>query len=219
MNDDLNSRLEAIDADCERAAKAELDSLFETAPSSGTTSRGPSPQAAEAIWLRLIGQKEQEFIQEIRTAKQKRASGSSMGATGETKSVEETINDLLADERYLSRLREFYAQVAGEAVPETSQAQAKRLDLIDTTYRAGVENALRRARESVLVELNLNRGSKEDDASFLSQWKQYSTLSPWRSIWTIVLLSLTSYLIAFIIASEAFRALLERFGWSTGTGM
>jgi hypothetical protein len=218
MNDDLNSRLKAIDADCERAAKAELDSLFETTPSSGAASRGPSPQAAEAIWLRLIGRKEQEFIQEIRIAKQK-TSGNSMGAGGEAKSVEETINDLLADERYLSRMREFYAQVAGEAVPETSQAQAKRLDLIDTTYRAGVENALRRARESILVELNLNRASKEDDAAFLSQWKQYSTLSPWRAIWTIVLLSLTSYLIAFIIASEAFRALLERFGWSTGTGM
>jgi hypothetical protein len=219
MNDDLNSRLEAIDADCERAAKAELDSLFETTPSTGAASRGPSPQAAEAIWLRLIGRKEQEFIQEIRTAKQKKTSGSPMGAAGEAKSAEETINDLLADERYLSRMREFYAQVAGEAVPETSQAQAKRLDLIDTTYRAGVENALRRARESILVELSLNRASKEDDAAFLSQWKQYSTLSPWRLIWTIVLLSLTSYLIAFIIASEAFRALLERFGWSTGTGM
>ena len=178
MNDDLNSRLEAIDADCENAAKAELDSLFETAPSAaGTTLRGPSPQAAEAIWLRLIGRKEQEFIQEIRIAKQK-TSGNSMGTGGEAKSVEETINDLLADERYLSRMREFYAQAAGEAVPETSQAQGKRLDLIDTTYRAGVRDALRRARESILVELRLNRASKEDDAAFLSQWKQYSTLSP-----------------------------------------
>ena len=218
MNDDLNSRLEAIDADCERAAKAELDRLFETTPSTGATSRGPSPQAAEAIWLRLIGRKEQEFIQEIRIAKQKTSRGS-MGPGGEAKSVEETINDLLADERYLSRMREFYAQVTGEAAPETSQAQEKRLDLIDTTYRAGVQDALRRVRKNVLVELNLNRASKEDDAAFLSQWKQYSTLSPWRLIWTIVLLSLTSYLIAFILASEAFRALLERFGWSTGTGM
>src|SRR5690242_6674348 len=148
MNDDLNSRLAAIDADCERAAKAELDSLFEAAPSNSATSRGPSPQAAEAIWLRLIGRKEQEFIQEIRIAKQK-VSRTSMGTGGEVKSAEETINDLLADERYLARMREFYAQVAGEAVPETSQAQAKRLDLIDTTYRAGVENALRRARESI----------------------------------------------------------------------
>ena len=220
MNDDLNSRLEAIDADCEKAAKAELDELFETTPSTaGSTSRGPSPQAAEAIWLRLIGCKEQEFIQEIRTAKQKKIGGNSMDSAGGAKSVEKAINDLLADERYLARMRDFYAQVAGETVSETSQAQAKRLDLIDTTYRTGVENALRRARENVLSELRLNRVSKEDDAAFLSQWKQYSTLSPWRAIWTIVLLSLTSYLIAFIIASEAFRALLERFGWSTGTGM
>lgn len=219
MNDDLNGRLEAIDADCERAAKAELDKLFETAPSTGSTSRGPSPQAAEAIWLRLIGCKEERFIQEIRTAKQKKIGGSSMGSAGEAKSVEKAVNDLLADERYLARMRDFYTQGAGETVPETSQAQAKRLDLIDTTYRTGVENALRRARENILSELSLNRASKEDEAAFLSQWKQYSTLSPWRAIWTIILLSLTSYLIAFIIASEAFRALLERFGWSTGTGM
>lgn len=223
MNDDLKTSLEAIDADCEGAAKTELDRLFETAPSTaGAALRGPSPQAAESIWLKLISRKEQGFIKEItRVTKTKRKTGgNSIGAGREGKSVEETINDLLADERYLERMREFYAQVAGETVSaETSQAQAKRLDLIDATYRTGVRDALRRARENVLAELNLNRVNRGEDATFLSQWKQYSTLSPWRSIWTIVLLSLTSYLIAFIMASDAFRALLERFGWPTGTGM
>jgi hypothetical protein len=58
-----------------------------------------------------------------------------------------------------------------------------------------------------------------EDNSFLSQWNRYSTLSPWRLIWTIVLLSLTSYLIAFIISSDAFRGVLERFGWPVGTGL
>ena len=58
-----------------------------------------------------------------------------------------------------------------------------------------------------------------EDMSMISQWRRYSTLSPWRSIGTIVLLSLTSYLIAFIIASDTFRAILERLGWSSGTGL
>ncbi len=99
-------------------------------------------------------------------------------------------------------------------------SQAKRLELIDATYRTGVRDALRRARQNILAELNLYKGRETaKDADFLTMWRRYSTLSPWRSIGTIVLLSLTSYLIAFIIASDTFRALLERFGFSSGTGL
>jgi hypothetical protein len=38
-------------------------------------------------------------------------------------------------------------------------------------------------------------------------------------ITTIVLLSLTSSLIAFIISSEVVQGWLERYGWSAGTGL
>jgi hypothetical protein len=101
-----------------------------------------------------------------------------------------------------------------------TDSQAKRLELIDATYRTGVRDALRRARHNILVELNLYKGREAtEDAGFLTTWRRYSTLSPWRSVGTIVLLSLTSYLIAFVIASDSFRALLERFGFSSGTGL
>ena len=97
---------------------------------------------------------------------------------------------------------------------------AKRLDLLDSTYRVGVSDALRKVRRHVLTELEPYRQLQlPENTGFLSQWQHYSNLSPWRSITTIVLLSLTSYLIAFIIASDTFRGLLERFGWSSGTGL
>jgi hypothetical protein len=130
---------------------------------------------------------------------------------------------MLADSRYVDRLQHFY-QEAARNVPQPGSlpnTQAKRLELIDAAYRTGVRDVLRRARQNILAELNLYKQMQAagDETDFMSMWRRYSTLSPWRSIGTIVLLSLTSYLIAFIIASDTFRALLERFGFSSGTGL
>jgi hypothetical protein len=224
----LNARLKTLDADCENAARVELDKLFEDAGNGGATSRPPSPQAVEAVWLRLIGEKEYRFIQEIDKLLEVK-SGDQPAAPGpdDISTAEKTIDALFADDRYLERMQEFYQEVARKAVPNASSsdassfdAQAKRLDLIDATYRTGVKNALRKARHNVLAKLESYKlPVAPEDISMISQWKRYSTLSPWRSIGTIVLLSLTSYLIAFIIASDTFRAILERLGWSTGTGL
>lgn len=213
MNDMLKARLEAIDSDCETVANIELAKLFEDANPDDGKFRVPSPQAAEAIWLKLIARKEHEFIQEIAKAGVEREVAST---------IKTTIDVLFSDDRYVERMQHFYQEANRKARlhEPTNDMQAKRLDLIDATYRAGVKDALRRARRNIFAELDLSRqpnAQKNDD--FLSQWRQYSTLSPWRSIGTIVLLSLTSYLIAFIIASDTFRELLERFGWSTGTGL
>ena len=224
MNDTLKTRLEAIDTDCESAAQAELDTLYESAGHDSARFRVPSPQAAEAIWLRLIARKEHEFIQEmIQISKPKLAGQSATPvpvSEGERESIEDTINAAFADERYMERMQEFFQEVArkAERYESSFDMDAKRMDLIDATYRAGVKDALRRARRNVLDEFKLKQQNTGADAGFLSQWRQYSTLSPWRSIGTIVMLMLTSYLIAFIIRSDTFRALLERFGWSSGAG-
>lgn len=223
----LNASLKAVDADCENAARAELDKLFEEAGNGGATYRPPSPQAAEAVWLKLIGEKEYRFIQEIEKSLEinltdRSSAKSAVPGADEISSIEKTIDALFADDRYVERMQEFYQEAARRATPDasSSNAQAKRLDLIDATYRTGVKSALHKARHNVLAKLESYKlPTAPEDMSMISQWRRYSTLSPWRSLGTIVLLSLTSYLIAFIIASDTFRAILERLGWSSGTGL
>lgn len=238
MNDTIKASLEAIDAECENAAQAELDDLSKSMPGDGATFQPPSPQAVEAIWLKLVARKEQEFVQTVmgisRTSRPRpkpesvpksHPSETDAALPGkeeeESESIEEAINAAFADERYEKRMRTFFQKVAETAsqYDASFQMDAKRLDLIDTTYRAGMRDALRRARQNILEELRLKQPAQEGDTNLLSTWREYSTLSPGAALWTIVMLSLTSYLIAFIIASDAFRAFLERFGWFSGSGM
>jgi hypothetical protein len=229
MNDILKARLEAIDADCESAAKLELDTLFEAAThdDNNTKSCIPSPQAVEAIWLKLIARKENDFINEIaRTLKPKSADGSIIQSVVPDKefvsTVEAMVDTMFAEDRYVDRMQDFYHFTGRKALVDepSSVRQATQPDLIDNAYRTGVKNVLRRSRQTVLREFDLYKPLKApENAGFLSEWRHYSTLNPWRSLGAIVMLSLTSYLIALIIASDSFRGLLERFGWSTGTGL
>lgn len=225
MNSTLKTTLEAIDADCESEARTELNKLYESVQRHGEPFRVPSPQAAEAIWLRLITRKEQEFIQEmIHISKPKQSDQAATPAPiaeSEKQSIEDVINAAFSDDRYVERMQEFFQEVARKAEQHDASfdMDVKRLSLIDATYRTGVTGALRRARRNVFDEFELKQRDTGEDSEFLSQWRQYSTLSPWRSIWTIVLLMLTSYLIAFIIRSDAVRGLIEGLGWPAGAGM
>jgi hypothetical protein len=222
MSDVLRTGLQAIDAECESAAKIELEKLLGD-PSSGQKPNIPSPQAVEAIWLRLISRKEHEFVQEIsRILKPAHLPSHPSTRKEQLVEVETLVSEMLAEDRYEDRMQCFFRETARSTPGHVpfKDSQAKRLELIDATYRTGVRDALRRARQNILAELNLYKGRETaKDTDFLTMWRRYSTLSPWRSIGTIVLLSLTSYLIAFIIASDTFRALLERFGFSSGTGL
>lgn len=222
----LGFRLQAIDTDCERAAKTELAQLVENAKGSETNSGLPSPQAAEAVWLKLISRKENEFIQEIDKSLKGKPGEQTVAKTAsadneDIRHIEAIVGELLADDRYVDRMQDFYREAAPKGSdPEAgTSGDARQAGFIDRTYRTGVTAALRKARRNVLYELESHKPLEPEDASFSSQWKRYSTLSPWRLIWTIVLLSMTSYLIAFIIASDAFRGFLERMGWSAGTGL
>jgi hypothetical protein len=223
MTNTLRARLEAVDVDCETKAKTEVDSLCAAARSEDGKFRPPSPQAAEQIWLNLISLKEQEFIQE----KAKEAEPASPGQTElqgkeATTTVEEMVDYLFDESRYLDRMKEFYRELGREARlrGDSFEMEPKRLELLDSTYRVGVSDALRKARRNILAKFEMRKEAENsEDMSMMAQWQRYSTLSPWRLITTIVLLSLTSSLIAFIISSEAVQAWLERFGWSAGTGL
>lgn len=196
MNDILKARLEAIDANCESAAKLELDTLFETAPddNNNTKNCAPSPQAVEAVWLKLIARKENEFINEIsRTLKPKSAGGSTIQSVVPDKelvsTVEAMVDTMFAENRYVDRMQDFYHFAPGKALVDqpSSARHAKQSDLIDNAYRTGVQNVLRRSRQTVLREFDLYKPLKApENAGFLSEWRHYSTLNPWRSLGAIV---------------------------------
>lgn len=219
MTDILQTRLEAIDADCESAVKTEVDELYDNAYYDGSKFHVPSPQAAEAIWLKLIARKEHEFIQEMDEVLKPGSAALSKEAAS---NIEGMIDATFADARYVERMQAFYHEVArkGLLYDPSFEMEARRLDLLDATYRTGVIDALRKARRNIHAKLaSYNQPGATGETDFFSQWRQYSNLNPWRAIFTIVLLSLTSYLIAFIVASETFQAFLERYGWSGGTGL
>ncbi|MGH8762846.1 MAG: hypothetical protein ACREUR_06375 [Nitrosospira sp.] len=219
MTDILQTRLEAIDADCESTIKTEVDELYDNAYYDGSKFHVPSPQAAEAIWLKLIARKEHEFIQEMDQTLKPGATTLSKEAAS---NIERMIDAMFADARYVERMQAFYQEVTRKALlhDPSFEMEARRLDLLDATYRTGVIDALRKVRHNIHVKLeSYKQPAAPTESDFFSQWRQYSSLNPWRAIFTIVLLSLTSYLIAFIVASETFQAFLERYGWSGGTGL
>ena len=223
MTNTLRARLEAIDLDCEAKAKIAIGNLYAAARSEDGKFRPPSAQAAEQIWLNLITGKEQGFIQEIaKEAEPASAGPSAISSKEAVTTIEEMVDRLFDESRYLERMQEFYREASKEAQLQASsfEMEPKRLELLDATYRVGVADALRKARRNILAKFELCKNAHQpEDMSMLSQWQRYSTLSPWRLITTIVLLSLTSSLIAFIISSEAVQGWLERFGWSAGTGL
>ncbi|SFW13948.1 hypothetical protein SAMN05216414_102103 [Nitrosovibrio sp. Nv17] len=219
MTDTSKNRLEVADAECETAAKIELDGLYDDAPREGVPFRSPSPQAVEAILLRLIANKEQAFSRVLTAVLESRSGPLDVRAAA---LFEEEVRTMLAEERYLGRMQDFFREAAErarvrEAVFDTDP---KRQELLDATYRLGAAQALRRARASVLATLEpYMQPGVPADRGFISQWQQYSTASPLRPIVTIALLSLTSYAIAVIMASEMVQEFLARFGWAAGTGL
>src|SRR5690348_1039586 len=189
----LGPKLQAIDADCEREAKIELAQLFENVQGSESNLRLPSPQAAEAIWLKLIARKEHAFIEQIDEAlKEKSArpagAGTAVANSDDIPRIEALIAELLDDKRYVDRMQDFYREAGRRASPHESDqpGEPRQRGFIDGTYRTGVTAALRKARRNILAQLESHKTPGSEDMSFSAQWKRYSTLSPWRLIWTIV---------------------------------
>ena len=122
MTDLLRTRLEAIDAECENAAKIELEELFDYSHAGDTKFRIPSPQAAEAVWLKLIARKEREFIQEIVQALKVRPA---VLSKEEASSIKAAIEEAFTDNRYLEKMQDFYEH----HVPKTSRYVGPRIIL------------------------------------------------------------------------------------------
>lgn len=188
----LKTKLDAIDVDCEGAAIHEIDKLYAEVRYDGSRFRVPSFQAAGASWLDLIARKEIEFIKEIARV---------LGTPGATLSVEGTVEMrsyveiIFSDDRYVERMRIFAEGVRRNAASYglAFDTRVPRIDIPDAAYRAGAMNALRRARASIIAEIEL-RSYSDMPASVrsLSQWGLYFRSHPWRSLGVIVLLGLIS---------------------------
>ena len=216
--DILKAKLETINYKCESTIKLKLNKLYTDTHYDNSKFCAPSPQVIEALWFDLINRKEHEFVQEMALVLNMPDATLSKESAN---TIEEIINDIFADDQYLGRMRDFYKEIDQKAVSNEPpfDSTTKRLNLIDSTYQDGVIKVLRKARNNVLAELELHMKGVPEGLGFLAQWRQYSILSPLRVIGTIILLSCTSSLIAWVIASEIFQQFLERFGWSGGTGL
>ena len=217
--DILKAKLETINYKCESTIKLKLNKLYTDTHYGNSKFCAPSPQVIEALWFDLITRKEHEFVQEIALVLNMPDATLSKESAN---TIEGIINNIFADDQYIGRMRDFYKEIDKKATlngPPLDSAY-NRLDLIDSAYQEGVRKVLRKARNNILAELELHKKSvPPKDLGLLAQWRQYSSLSPLRAIGTIILLSCTSSLIAWIIASDIFQQFLERFGWSGGTGL
>jgi len=216
--DILKTKLETINKKCESTAKLKLDKLYTDVNYDNSKFCAPSPQVIEALWFDLITSKEHEFIKEIALV----LNMPDATLTKESAStIEEIINDIFAEDQYLGKMKDLYKEIDQKAVSNGPpfDSTTNRLNLIDSAYQEGVIKVLRKARNNVLAELELHMKGVPEGLGFLAQWRQYSILSPLRVIGTIILLSCTSSLIAWVIASEIFQQFLESFGWSGGTGL
>ena len=203
ITDILKAKLETINYKCENTLKLKLNKLCTDKHYDNSKFYAPSPQVIEALWFDLITSKEHKLVQEIAIVLNMPDATLSKESAN---TVEGIINDIFSEDQYLGRMRDFYKEIdkKGRSNGSPFDSTYNRLNLIDSAYQEGVIKILRKARNNVLAELELHKKSVPEDIGFLAQWRQYSNLSPLRAIGTIILLSCTSSLIAWIIKSDIF---------------
>ena len=212
----LNTRLKAINEECEKDIQLKLNKFHTDLHCDNSELYIPSPQVIEVLWFDLISNKKQRFITEIALTLNK---PESILDNENVSCIEKTINNVFADDKYLERMSEFYKKLSKEPIPnkETINSIIDKIDLIDSAYQEGISKILGKARNSVLAELELHKENGPKNLGMIEQWKKYSTLSPLRAIGTIFLLYCTSLLISWIIKGDTFQHYLEQFGWSAGS--
>ena len=205
----LNTRLEAINEECEKEIKLKLSKFYNDLDSDDPELNTPSPQVIESLWFDLIAEKEHKFISEITLILNNPDASLSIE---DASSIEKTINNVFSDSQYLLRMREFYKQFdeATIANETTINSSDNKIDPIDSVYQEGVSKVLHKARNQVLAKLEFY---KKKDLGMIEIWKKYSTLSPLGAISTILLLYCTTLLISWIIKGDTFQQYLEQFGW------
>lgn len=186
----LKTRLEAIDAECEGAARPAIDKFYEEARYDGSRFCVPSFRAVGAVWLRLVAEKERRFITEIGGILGHSAAGLSRDGRA---TIQAFIDATFSEAKYLDRLVRFSEGVGRRAASYGVKFDAAmyRFDVADSAYRVGVMNAARKARSNVLAEIDLR--SHPNAPNFvlsLSGWWQYVRAHPWKAIGALAVLGI-----------------------------
>ena len=186
----LQTKLEALDAECEAAARPSVDKLYVEARYDGSRFCVPSFQAAGKIWLDVIAEKERHFIWEI--GRVMGTPGAILSQAGGAK-IQGVVEATFSDFKYLERLVRFSEGVAQRAAAYGIRLDlvAYRLDIADSAYRAGVTSAVRKARANVLAELALHsQSSVPDSVRLWRTWWLYFCAHPWKTLGVLALLGL-----------------------------
>jgi hypothetical protein len=157
----LKTKLNAINADCEQNARAEIDNFYAEAKFDGTHFRVPSFRSVIAVWLRLIATKESEFLAEIaRVLKltQERLSEEDISQ------LKKVIEEYFTESRYADRMNRFIESIKRKYARYglAFDPQAYRADIYLSEFQVGILNSIRRARANLLAELYLYKGRSSD---------------------------------------------------------
>lgn len=166
MHSVLQTRLNAIDMECEAEARSAIDVFFAQARYDGQRFHYPSFNDVSVVWLQLIRKKEAKLIDEIGRL------FDAMTAIDEThvEGVLAATDGILDDERYINRLIAFGESMARRTsrYGVTFNPEESRLDLTDAAYRAGVCNQCRLARESFRNALDIYFSNRKATMSITS---------------------------------------------------
>lgn len=198
----LKTKLEAIDADCESATTHDVNKLYAAARYDGSRFSVPSFQVAGTLWIGLIASKERDFVAEI--GKVLRAPGVVITAD-DTAGIKLAIEGFFAEGLYLDRMQIFSEGVARMAASYgvSFDAAGHRLDVRDAAYRSGAMNALRRARATVLAELELqSQSSAPEIVRSFSVWWLYFRAHPFKALTAIIILVLLPWLISKVNVAD-----------------
>lgn len=162
----LKARLTAIDNKLESKSRSEIDVFHNEARYDGSKFRSPSLQTVSSVWLKLIQDKEKEFLTEIKVT---------LDATArideeQLQRITNVCGGFFKEERYIGRL-ELFAQsmtrkAASYGVPFSREAC--RFDIANALYLAGIKNSLRTARQSIAAELQLYISKRRQKMGFSS---------------------------------------------------
>jgi hypothetical protein len=186
----LRTKLQGIDTECETAARPDIDKLYGQARYDGSRFIVPSFQEAGAVWLKLISEKERRFVSEIERVCA--VSNAILDATARGK-VEEIIDELFDDDRYIDRLKNFSEGIVRIASRYglALNLSERRFDIVNTAYRAGVMNTARRARKNMRAEIALHsRSAIPESVNKFAKWRSYIKDRPWAALAALALLML-----------------------------
>lgn len=205
----VKTKLQAVDGECESKARVQINTCYESATYNGTRFVVPFFPDVSTVWLELIEEKERRSLEEL--SKVLSHPNSEIDPKGQVE-IEKLVDIFFAEPGYVDRLSGFSEGLGRKAMSYGIQFDPSiyRFDLHDSAYRAGVKNALRKARRSLTAEVSpYSQPSAPDAIKNLKRWQSFIRSRPLQSLAYIVGL-------AFLVLLSSV-VLPELIAWVKGT--